>query len=203
MRYHELVIEAPRGWGLGFLQGFLSGGGIEHGVFDAEEEGFNCEPLREQIQELIRPAAEVLHLLAPAAIIPRVRRAAREATRRGRKMDVRHTRPLAGARFTFEFSIYSREHAIRIRHLFDRLGRGVHLIEGSRFDEIRDPDARGLEMYAPVHHYELHGKGGVEGEVEALLPIYRICREEDLIRTTRAELIGVETERPRKGKKRR
>ena len=57
-------------------------------------------------------------------------------------------------------------------------------------------------MYAPVHHYELHGKGGVEGEVEALLPIYRICREEDLIRTTRAELLGVETERPPKRKKR-
>jgi len=35
-RYHELVIEGPRGWALGFIQGYLRSRGVEGLVLDAD-----------------------------------------------------------------------------------------------------------------------------------------------------------------------
>jgi hypothetical protein len=192
MRYHELVIEGPRGWGIGFLSGYLSGCGSDQMVLDGEEEGFDVETLREQIREILVPTAEILHLVAPRAVVPHIHRAVKVAASRGRGMTIRHERVLTGASFSFEFCIYSRDHASRLRRRFDHLPPGARLTQGSHFTEVRDPDARGLEMYAPVHQYELRGEGGVEGDLEAVLPIFRLCRDEELVHVFKAELIGGE-----------
>ena len=202
MRYQEVVIEGPRGWGLGFLQGYMRGHGHDDLVIDAEEEGFDCESFREQLREVLLPTEEILHLVAPNRLVPRIRKAVREAAGMGRRIAVKHARPLAGARFAFNFSIFSRPHAMRVRRLFDRLERGVHLTDGTRFEEIKNPDARGLEMYAPIHHYEMHGEGGVTGDLEGVLPLFRACRDEELVQVTRAELIGITTKRAGRKKRR-
>lgn len=190
MRYHELVIEGPRAWGCGFLHGFLLGAGARHAVLDAEEEGFEVETLREQIRELFVPTSEIMHLVVPGPLVPKIRRAVKAAASLGRAMAIRHERSLAGARFRFEFSIFSREHAVRLRRRFDRLPAGARLSKGTSFTEIRDPDARGLEMYAPVHQYELRGEGEVEGDLDAILPIFRLCRDEELVQVSDADLIA-------------
>jgi hypothetical protein len=203
MRYYELVIEGPRGWGIGFLHGFLLGCGSAHAVLDAEEEGFEVESLREQIREFLLPTAEILHLVVPGTMVPQIRRAIRAAASRGRAMTIKHERSLTGARFRFEFSIYSREHAARWRRRFENLPPGARLSKGTSFTEIRDPDARGLEMYAPVHQYELHGEGEVEGDLAAVLPIFRLCRDEQLVRVSCAELIGAGRKALRNRRKKR
>jgi hypothetical protein len=203
MRYYELVIEGPRGWGSGFLHGFLLGCGSRQAVLDAEEEGFEVESLREQIREILLPTAEVLHLVVPGPLVADVRRAVKAAASRGRAMTIKHEQALAGARFRFELSIYSREHAARWRRRFDHLPAGVRLSKGTSFTEIRDPDARGLEMYAPVHQYELRGEGEVEGDLEAILPIYRVCRDEELVQVSCAELIGTGRKTSRSRRKKR
>jgi hypothetical protein len=97
---------------------------------------------------------------------------------------------LAGARFRFFARIFSREHAGRIRRLLTELPEGARAMPGSQWEEREDPDAKGEELYAPVHEYELKGDGGVEGELLAVLDVYRRCRDEELIRVERAELIG-------------
>jgi len=202
MRYYELVIEGPRGWGTGFLHGFLLGRGCRQAVLDAEEEGFDVESLREQIRELLLPMAEILHLVVPGPLAADVRRAVKAAASRGRTMTIRREHAITGTRFHFEFSIYSPRHASRLRRLLEHLPAGAHLSKGTSFTEIRDPDAGGLEMYAPVHQYELRGEGEVEGDLEAVLPIYRLCRDEELVQVSCAELIaaGKKTARTRRKK---
>ena len=203
MRYYELVIEGPRGWGIGFLHGFLLGYGSPQAVLDAEEEGFEVESLREQIRELFLPTAEILHLVVPAPMVPQVRRAIRAAASRGRAMTIKHERALTGVRFRFEFSIYSREHAARWRRRFEDLPPGARLSKGTIFTEIRDPDGRGVELYAPLHQYELRGEGEVEGNLEAVLPIFRLCRDEQLVQVSGAELISAGRKAPRNRRKKR
>ncbi len=61
--------------------------------------------------------------------------------------------------------------------------------EDFHFEENRDPDAKGVELYAPTHHYELRGKGTVEGAVDGVVELYRYCRMEDLIHQDEAVLI--------------
>jgi hypothetical protein len=199
MRYYELVIDGPRGWGAGFLQGFILGGGAGEPPIDAEAEGFEVETLREQIHEILVPSAATLHLLVPADLVPRVRRAVRAAASLGRAMAVRRERVVEKACFRFEFCIFSPEHASRLRRRLEHLPPGARLSAGSGFTEVRDPDARGVEMYAPVHQYEMRGEGEVEGSLEAVLPIYRLCRDEELVKVSGARLIGADAGRAGRG----
>ena len=189
-RYQELIAEGPRGWALGFVQGYLRGRDADNRVIDAEEEGFECESFREQIKELLQPASEVLHLVAPEPLVPLVREAVNRGAELGRAIRILHSRPLAGARFRFSFSIYSRQHAARIRGLFENLPEGVKLTEDTRMDERSEPGPKTLDMYAPVHSFELQAKGGVRGPFEGILTLYRVCRHEELIHAERAELLG-------------
>jgi hypothetical protein len=193
-RYHELLIEGPRGWTLGFIQGFLRGRGEENETFDAEEEGIDCGDLGERVHELIHRSEEVDHLIAPESALPTIRRAVENATAFGRRIEIRSERPLAGVRFTFSTVVYSREHAKKIRRIFYQLGEGVRLSEDTAFDEIVDPGAKGIEAYAPVHDFELRGKGSVEGSVDGVVELYRVCREEPLIQEGAAQLIPAATD---------
>lgn len=186
----ELVVDGPRGWDIGFVRGFLAGRGLEAPILQAEEEGFACESFAEKAREVFQPGRERMHLLVPRGASALVKEAVTESAARGQAMAVRSERPLAGARFRFFARIFSRVHGERIRRLLTELPEGARAMTGSRWEEREDPDAKGEELYAPVHEYELKGEGAVEGELLAVLDVYRRCREEELIRVERAELIG-------------
>ena len=191
-RYHELVIEGPRGWALGFIQGFLRGRGVDGRLLDAEKEGFDCEPLREKIRELLHPAAETSHLLVPEELVPMVREALGDADASARGLVLRHERPIGSARFGFSCAAYSRVDGQRIRDLFENLPEEVRLTAGTQFEETTDPEVQGPGLYAPAHGHEFKGEGGVEGALEGVLAIYRICRGEAMIRLGPAELVPAE-----------
>jgi len=187
--YHEIVVQTPRGWGLGFIRGYMHGrdkGGL---ILDAELEGFGCESLKEQMSELLDRSSDVLHLLVPEDLLPLVREAIQEgATVRGTTKILRE-RKIHGARFSFSFRIFSREHGRAILERCGNLPDGVRLSEDACFKEVEDPEAEGVELYAPTHHYELRGKGAFEGSVDGIVQLYRYCRMEDLIHQEAAELI--------------
>ena len=189
-RYREIVVVGPRGFTLGFIEGFLRGRGVDGDVLDAEREGFDVASLRERVRELLHPKVDTLHLLTPETLAPAVREAVGAAALRGASMAIRHERPLAGARFSFSFAVYSRPHAERIRGYFEHLPEGARLSPDSSFVESLHPDEIGVEVYAPAHDYDLRGKGTVVGSMEGVLSLYRTCRDEELIRESPVELLG-------------
>ena len=188
--YREIVLVGPRGFTLGFIEGFLRGRGLEGDVLDAEREGFDVASLRERIRELLHPSIDTLHLLTPEPLAPAVREAVGTAALRGASMTIRHERPVAGARFSFSFTVYSRPHADRIRGYFQHLPEGARLSPDSSFEESIHPDEIGVEVYTPSHEYELRGRGTVAGAIEAVLSLFRTCRDEDLIREGPVDLLG-------------
>ena len=190
--YHEMVIEGARGQAFGFITGYLAGQGKKGEVFDAEREGFDCEPLRERVRELFRPSADTAHLLVPGSVAPLVRQAVEQAADRGMSLTLHEERRLSGARFAFRFNIYSRVHAARIRSLLEKPPRGASLTAESRFEETLRPEAKGVEAYAPEHDYELAGSGAVEGSVDAVVSLHRRCRTKQLIQLGKLEFLPPE-----------
>jgi len=180
-KYWELVIDGPKGWDLGFLRGYLSGKGLDGNLVDLEEEGFDCEPYREKIRELLNPEQDTLHVAVPEGALDGVTEALGESAAAGRPMTLRHRRPLSGAGFGFSLRVYSREHGARFLAFFRNLPAGARLVEEEPLREKQDPDSKGVELYAPSHDYELTGRGRVEGAFDAVLEAYRFCRREDLI----------------------
>jgi hypothetical protein len=188
-RYCEIVLEGSRGRARGFIDGFLAGRHALPGLLsDAEEEGFDVETLRQRIREAVHPRSETSHLLVEERRVDAVAEAVAEAAERGIPARVVSTRAIAGARFRFTMSAYSEEGASRVRGAFERLPDGVRLMPDTTFQERRDPAARGVEAYAPAHAYELRGEGGVEGDLEGVLALLRLCRREEIVRVTEAAL---------------
>ena len=181
VKYAELVVDGPRGWDIGFIRGFLRAKGLEDGVLNAEAEGFDCAGLREQLRELLHPAVETLHLLVAEELVPEVLAAVDDSSRAGRAMAVRYRRSVAGARFRFTIHVFSKEHAERARAIFDGLPEGVALSPDASFEEIVDEGVRGVDLYAPVHAYEMRGEGAVEGDLEGVLAVYRACRDDEQV----------------------
>lgn len=190
-RYHELLVEGPRGWTLGFIHGFVRALGNDGTLFDAEEEGVACEPFGERVHELIHRSEEILHLLVPEGLLATVRKAVGDAVAAGRQVSIRGERALVGACFDFNVAAYSREHGKKIRRIFYQLPEGVELSADTAFHETEDPEAE-VGAYAPAHKYELRGKGSVEGPVAGVLEVYRVCREEGLIHESAAKLLPKE-----------
>jgi hypothetical protein len=188
----EVVVEGPRGRSRGFVEGYLAGRGLDERLLDAEEEGFDCETLRERLREILHPGEEVLHLLVPAETLDEVREAADAAASRGIVVAIRASRPLVGASFVFSFAAYSPEHGRRVLALLSDLPEGVRLLRERPFEERLDPAARGIEAYSPAHEYEFRGKGTVEGDLEGVLAVRRRLRDESAVRLGRAELIPIE-----------
>ena len=188
-RFREIVIEGPRGWSRGFLEGFLHARGLGDAIFDGEAEGFACAPVGERLHELLHPSSSVMHVLAREDCVEDVHRAVREAATEDPHVAVRGEREITGARLAFRFTIYARDHAQRVRSLVDPPPPGTRPSPDTSFRERIDPEARGVEAFAPAHDYELHGEGAVEGDLEAVVALARRCREEELIRIESLELL--------------
>jgi hypothetical protein len=187
--YHELVIEGPRPWTFGFIQGFLRGSGIHAPVLDAEAEGFAGDSLIERLRDLLHPDNAVMHFLVPAEALPEVRQAIADPIAEQRQVHLRSERAIAGARFEFSLAVYSPAHAARIRVFFGKLPEGVKLTGDTDFKETVDPGAGGVHSYAPAHRHELTGHGGVEGDLDGVLAVYHGCRDEELIKERDLRLI--------------
>jgi hypothetical protein len=196
-RYHELVIEGRRGLAMGFVQGYLAGRELTDEVFDAEAEGVCCESFREKFREFLNPKRETVHLLVPEHLVEKAKEALARSRERDIPLTLLHERVIARLRFSYAFQVYSREHGRRIRSWFESPPEGVALSRKAVLAERIDPGAKGIEMYSPVHDYELKGKGTVEGAVRGVLEFYRLCRDEELIETGELEPI---LEKPAGGK---
>ena len=181
-RYRELVVEAPRGWGRGFLEDWRTGCPPGPPTFDAEAEGFRPGGLGEKVEELVHPTREVRHLLVPETAVVSLRDALEEVT-------VRSERPLSGARFRFRTRIHSPEHALRVHARLTALPDGLVLDPDTVFEERRIPEARGLDALAPEHDFTLQGEGGVAGPLPEIVTHLRTCREEELVHVEDLELL--------------
>ena len=185
--YHEFVIQGPRDWLLGFLHGYLEARGRKERLLDGEHEGFDCEPLRERLRELLHLGAETSHLLVPDAVAEHVREAIRTAASAEHPVRLVGEEPVRCVRFRFSFAIYSKTHAERIRTYFRDLPEGARV--EADFKTVEDPSAKGVEAYAPVHDFEFEGEGTVEGTVDGVVEVYRKCRNEELIQEGKIEIV--------------
>lgn len=171
------------------MRGFLKGRGLDVPLLHAEEEGFACEPLAEKFREFLHPGSETVHLLIPMKTLERVKEAVAQSASQGHAMAIREERPVSGARFGFYLHVFSREHGASVRKLLTDLPAGARPAPETHWEETEDPSAKGDELYAPAHEYELKGEGGVEGDLLAVLEVYRKCREEELIRVEKAQFL--------------
>jgi hypothetical protein len=86
-------------------------------------------------------------------------------------------REVEGGSFPFQVKAYSRDMARAIKGaLHDNLPPGISL-EDVQESETVEPEAKGVELYAPVHDYVYRASGTVRGTLPGLLEMHRRLEE--------------------------
>lgn len=188
-RYVEVVVEGPRGWDLGFIQGFFRARGQDGRLLDAEAEGFDCSGFRERLTELLHGGRERLHLILPEALTSLLEEAVAASLDGPHPLSIVARRRVGGAAFSFTLRIFSREVGERVKGLLLHPPQGLLVEWTSPLEERIDPRARGAELYAPAHEYEIKGKGRCSGGLEAVLDLYRSLSKEEPVDLGALELL--------------
>ncbi len=93
---------------------------------------------------------------------------------------------IQSASFAFRAETPSREAASRIKAALHHVPAGVALADDER-EEI-DPDAAGVELYAPAPAYTFRASGRITGPFDGVLAMRRRLRELDFVSLERLQL---------------
>jgi hypothetical protein len=178
-KYYEVVIEGSFDLIKGFVLGFLQGRGIEgEAVFSAERHVKQSEGMGQLLRQLTRRGNKSSIIIGQG-----VGRLLQEALARvGDDLDLKvlSIREIKSADFDFEFRTYAKKAGEALKDTFKNLPAGIAL-EGLDLKEDVRPEAKGVEAYAPLHHYEIRGKGRVTGDAKAVIDFYDRIEHNELI----------------------
>jgi hypothetical protein len=179
-KYYEEVIEGSFDLIKGFVLGFLQGKGIEgEAVFSAERHIKQSEGIGQLLRQLTRRGDKSSIIIGEG-----VGRLLQEALARiGDDLDleVLSVREIKAAHFDFEFRTYAKKAGEGLKEIFQNLPARVTL-EGFELQEDVRPEAKGVEAYAPLHHYEIRGKGRVTGDAKAVIDFYDRIEHNELVK---------------------
>jgi hypothetical protein len=173
-----IIAEGPEGTVRAFVSGFLAGRAVDRAaVVYGSDLPLDQGSLGERLRALLPGGRHEALLLVDARIGRALAGAMRAADDLG--LGVAEHQRLVAAWFTFAAETPSREAAARIHELITRFEPGVMLVDEER--EEFDPDAAGVELYAPVHAYMFRARGRITGELDGVVAIYRQLGDTDFV----------------------
>ncbi len=163
--FREMVFEGSLPVVRAFLAGLQEGRRWKSGIYFCEACGVAAETRGHKVLERLHLEKNHTHVL----VMDRLAETITEATRNQRKQTglvLRADRRVRGAGFEYEYKVFKRAAGKRVQKIMMDLPKGLELLDAIE-KEVINPEARGVEGYAPEHHYELTGRGEV-GTIEAL-----------------------------------
>jgi hypothetical protein len=177
--WHELVIQGPEKAARAFVAGFAAGRG-EHGegVFGSDLD-LDAESLGERLRELFAVGSHHLLLVPERVAAPLAEALAERGAELG--LRVERQRIVESASFAFRAEVFSRELAESIRGaLLTSPPPGVRIEDLSESEETH-PEAKGPELYAPIHAYIYRVSGRITGSLPGIFEAWRRAREQDFV----------------------
>jgi hypothetical protein len=193
--YVETVIEGHVELMKGFVMGFLAGRGIEGGAFFDEACHIGGEDAAGPMVRLVRAHGNVSTLIVGSGLYDLLVAA---LNRHPQVIALRITkaRRVLSAAFTCTFKTYSREVGEKIKESLSCAREGVDGESGFELHEKIDPEGKGVELYTPLHNYELTGKGRISGSVKGVLDLYQQLGRFEVVKLGELELTYGETLSP-------
>jgi len=171
-----IIVDGPDETVRAFVAGFLAGREADAGaVVYGSHLSLEHASLGERLRALLPGGRHEALLLADAGLAPALV-SALEA--HGGLRVAEHVR-LGAASFTFAAETPSREAAARIHGLIGHPPPGVMLVDQER-EEV-DPEAHGVDLYAPAHEYVFRARGRITGALDGVVAIHRQLRDTDFV----------------------
>jgi len=180
--HYEILLKGNEDILCAYIHGFLAGKNIKEGIIFGNKEPFEIH----EIRELIRYHGGICHFICRAGIRQTLLSAVHSAPE-SYSFEVVQQRKISSASFKFKFETFNEEVAGKLKKIFDKIPAGVTVVDFEP-EEVIDPKAKGIEVYAPAHDYRYAGEGKATGNVEALLDFHRALSESEFIEMENIEL---------------
>jgi hypothetical protein len=190
--YYEVVIEGHLELAKGFVMGFLAGQGIEGSAFFDEACHIAGEYEAGPLLRLIDAQNKVSTLIVGAGLYELLV-AALNRHPQVIALKTRKARRILSAAFDCQFRTYSREIGGKIKDILSCAPEGVDGDSAFELQEKVDPEGRGVELFTPLHDYELTGKGRISGSVKGVLDLYQRMERFEVVELGELELTFGET----------
>lgn len=187
-KYNEVVFEGSFELMKGFVLGFLEGKGIQgEAIFEAEHHIEN-ESKFGQLLRFIGAKGDRTNLIVGAGLHDLIRQAIEN---RNLKNDLKivSVREITEAYFEFSYHAYSRKLGEELKTLFGSLPPGLRIEKASCLKETVNPDAKGIEAYAPLHEYEIEASGEIHGPVKEVIDLYGEAEHKDMVELGSIKLV--------------
>lgn len=169
--YFEVTIEGSVELMKGFVAGFLEGRGIPGDVFFGDDYHIDGENPAGLLLRLTGIRGETCTVIVGSGL-HNLLAAALEKRRLVVPLRILKVRKIVEAAFEITFRTYSREVGKELKDLLDILPEGVGREAAFKMHEVFIPEGKGVEAYAPLHEYELEGKGRISGPVKGVFGLY-------------------------------
>jgi len=178
--YYEVDVEGSFDLIKGFVLGFIEGRQIEgEAIFGAEHHVENEEKFG-QLLRLMGIKGKTVRVI----ICCKLHDLLEEALRKRKneiQIEIKNVRKIAGASFEFQYKAFAETFGKELKETFGNLPEGLTMEPGYEPKEILNPDAKGVEAYAPLHHYELKAKGRITGPIREIIDFYGQAEHNQLV----------------------
>jgi len=180
--WYELVIEGREEDIRDLLPGIATDG---ERPFWGEELDLHETSLPDRLRALLGARTHHLLFVPGTQVGPLVRAIQGKDEARVR---LEHVREVLSGHFSFTAKAFSPEAAVQIKQaLHAALPPGVVLDDSTETEDV-DPEARGVELYSPVHDYTYRCSGTFSGEPPGIFEIHRTMLALDFVHQEKLEL---------------
>ena len=202
-RWYEIAVHGREDIVRAFVAGFRAARGEREGVvFFGSELDLEAESLGERLKELFVAGSHAI-LLAPEPLAGALADAL-VAAGPGVGVRLERRREVRAAAFTFHAEMFSRALAEGLRQALRGSVPEGTLVEDLNETEEVHPEARGVELYAPVHDYIYRASGRVAGLFPGVVEMRRRLADMEFVDVGGLHLDGIQvsnpSERPEIGK---
>lgn len=180
--HYEVVIKGNEKLLRAYISGYMTGKGLREGYIFSKEHPIDLRPIR----DFLKYHGDVLHLICSSELRSVIRTAVNRAPEKYGFEIVKMDRISRGY-FHFKFYTAHRKSATGIKRLLSRLPAGVKLVDFEPKEVIR-PDAKGAELYSPVHHFVYRGKGVAEGDAAGIYELHRRMEDNEFFNCKKIEI---------------
>lgn len=178
--WYEMVIEGKEDEVRELLPGVATDG---ERPYWGEELDLHEGSISDRIREMLGTRTHHLLFVPGTQVGPLVR-----AIQGRDEIRLEHVREVLSGRFSFTAEAFAPEVAEKIKHaLHGALPPGV-VLEACREAEDVDPEARGVELYSPVHDYTWRCSGMFSGTPPGIFEIHRTMQALDFVHQEKLEL---------------
>jgi len=182
----EIVTKGSGDFIFGLLNGIALGRDRDEKVYRGGDYDFKNTHLHKSIAEYLGIGKQYSQFMVPESMIEQATKSL-QIFSDDLGYTVETTQEIKGLHFDFSMEIFVRKNGERVLEIIRNREETIRI---SDFDpeEIVHADAKGAEMYAPEHDYELRGNGRVSGSFSEVLAMYYRLKEVDQVNVTPVEI---------------